>query len=84
MVEIAKAIAQKPSLLILDEPTASITHNETEILFRILKQLKDKGVGIIYISHRMAEIRQIADMISVLKDGKFVSTVERIRTTPLR
>ena len=72
MVEIAKAIAQKPSLLILDEPTASITHSETTILFDILRTLRNKGVGIVYISHRMAEIQKIADTISVLKDGKFV------------
>jgi ribose transport system ATP-binding protein len=76
MIEIAKAIAQKPSLLILDEPTASITHYDTEILFSILRKLKEKGVGIIYISHRMAEIELIADTVSVLKDGKFVATVE--------
>lgn len=77
MVEIAKAIAQEPLLLILDEPTASITYKDTGLLFSFLKKLKDKGVGIIYISHRMAEIQLIADAISVLKDGKFVATVER-------
>jgi ribose transport system ATP-binding protein len=75
MVEIAKAIAQKPSLLILDEPTASLTHSETETLFRILQKLKEKGVGIIYISHRMSEIERIADIVSVLKDGKLVATI---------
>lgn len=80
MVEIAKAIAQNPSLLILDEPTASITYSETEILFNILRALKKKGVAVIYISHRMAEIQQIADVVSVLKDGKFVATVKA--TTP--
>lgn len=76
MVEIAKAIAQEPALLILDEPTASLTHSETAILFRILQKLKSAGVGIIYISHRMAEIQLIADQISILKDGKFVETVD--------
>lgn len=75
MVEIAKALAQNPSLLILDEPTASVTHNETEILFHIIRGLKKKAVGIIYITHRMTEIQQIADCVSVLKDGKFVGTV---------
>lgn len=75
MVEIAKAIAQQPVLLILDEPTASLTHSETAILFRIMRELKDKGVAIIYISHRMAEIQEIADVISVLKDGIYVGTV---------
>lgn len=78
MVEIAKAIAQKPSLLILDEPTASITHSETEILFRIIKRLKTRKTGVIYISHRMFEIQKIADNISVLKDGKFVGTVNKL------
>ena len=76
MVEIAKAIAREPSLLILDEPTASITHTDTEILFSNLATLKQKGVGIIYISHRMAEIQRIADTVSILKDGKFVATVD--------
>jgi ribose transport system ATP-binding protein len=81
MVEIAKAIATNPKFLILDEPTASITHKETAVLFSIITQLKSKGVGIIYISHRMAEIGQIADVISVLKDGRFVGTVDKF--TPL-
>ena len=74
MVEIAKALAQKPSFLILDEPTASITNKETTILFSIIRQLKAKGVAIIYISHRMAEIKAIADMVSVLKDGVLQGT----------
>ena len=82
MVEIAKAIAQKPAVLILDEPTASITSSETEILFNILRTLKRKGVAIIYISHRMAEIQEIADIVSVLKDGKFVATVEATTPSP--
>lgn len=77
MVEIAKAIAQNPQLLILDEPTASLTHTETKILFSILKRLKNQGVAIIYISHRMAEIQEIADKISILKDGQFVATVDK-------
>jgi ribose transport system ATP-binding protein len=76
MVEIAKAIAQYPALLILDEPTASITHTETKILFRIIERLKKKGRGIIYISHRMDEIKKIARKVSVLKDGKLVDTVD--------
>lgn len=76
MVEIAKALTQEPTLLILDEPTASITHHETETLFSIVRQLKTKGVAIIYISHRMAEIREIADEVSVLKDGRYQGTVD--------
>jgi ribose transport system ATP-binding protein len=81
MVEIAKAIAQNPALLILDEPTASITYSETEILFHIIQKLKQKGTGIIYISHRMNEIRQIAQRISILKDGKFTGTVDGTAST---
>lgn len=76
MIEIAKAIAQNPRVLILDEPTASLTYSETEVLFKMLKRLKSEGVGIIYISHRMAELQQIADKISILKDGQFVATVD--------
>src|SRR5688572_344514 len=76
MVEIAKALAQSPSLLILDEPTASITNKETETLFNIIRQLKAKGAAIIYITHRMAEIKEVADVVTVLKDGCFQGTVD--------
>lgn len=77
MVEIAKALATNPKLLILDEPTASITDRETKILFDIINELKSQGVAVIYISHRMAEIRKIADKVSVLKDGRYQGTLER-------
>lgn len=82
MVEIAKSLAQNPSLLILDEPTASITHQETETLFHIISDLKQKGVAVIYISHRMAEIKEVADVVSVLKDGVHQGTVDAM-TTPV-
>lgn len=81
MVEIAKALATEPKLLILDEPTASITEKETKILFDIIRQLKQQQVCVIYISHRMAEIQQIADRVSVLKDGTYQGTVEGNNTT---
>jgi len=74
MVEIAKALSNDSELLILDEPTATITENETEILFRVIKELKRKGISIIYISHRLQEIFNIADRVTVLKDGKYVGT----------
>ncbi|WP_277487638.1 sugar ABC transporter ATP-binding protein [Catalinimonas alkaloidigena] len=74
MVEIAKALSQNPSILILDEPTASITENETTILFKIIRKLRAQGVSVIYISHRMAEIFEVADRVSVLKDGKYQGT----------
>ncbi len=76
MVEIAKALAVNPKLLILDEPTASIAHTETQTLFKILRQLKEKGVAVIYISHRMAEIKEIADVVYVLKDGRLQGTAD--------
>lgn len=78
MVEIAKALQARPRLLILDEPTTSFTGIETERLFSILRQLKQEGIGIIYITHRMAEIKAIGDRISVLRDGRRIAT-EQVR-----
>jgi ribose transport system ATP-binding protein/rhamnose transport system ATP-binding protein len=69
IVEIAKALAGDPKVLILDEPTAALTLNETGRLFEVLRKLKARGVAIIYISHRLAEVFQIADRVTVLKDG---------------
>ena len=70
MVEIAKAFRCDLSVLILDEPTASLTERETEPLFALIEQVKARGVGIIYITHRMQEIRRIGDRITVLRDGR--------------
>ncbi len=81
MVEIAKAIAHEPELLILDEPTASITDEETETLFSIIKQLTDTGVCVVYISHRMAEIMKVSTQVSVLKDGVYQGTFQTVHTT---
>ncbi len=75
MVEIAKAFRTKPSVVILDEPTASLTERETDQLFSRIKELKRDGIGIIYITHRINEIQRIGDRITVLRDGKFVSTI---------
>lgn len=74
MVEIAKALSQNPDILLLDEPTASITERETQTLFRLVRQLRDEGKAIVYISHRLAEIFAIADRVSVLKDGRYQGT----------
>ncbi len=74
LVEIAASISRRCSVLILDEPTAALTDPEIELLFRQIKLLKERRVGIIYISHRLEEIQQIADRISVLRDGKMVLT----------
>lgn len=73
LVEIAKALSTNASVLIMDEPTASLSDKETEILFKIIQGLKAKGVSIVYISHRMNEIFRIADEISVLRNGKIVA-----------
>jgi len=74
MVEIAKALSNESELLILDEPTATITEKETEVLFRVIREFKARGISVIYISHRLQEIFGIADRVTVLKDGKYVGT----------
>ncbi|GAA4448224.1 sugar ABC transporter ATP-binding protein [Nibrella saemangeumensis] len=74
MVEIAKALAQDPRILILDEPTASITQQESDTLFALIRQLKADGKAIIYISHRLKELFTIADRVTVLKDGRYQTT----------
>ena len=74
IVEISKAIGQNVRILIMDEPTAPLTVAEVEIFFRIIRQLKEKGVTIIYISHRLEEIFEIADRVSVFRDGRYIDT----------
>jgi ribose transport system ATP-binding protein len=75
MVEIAKAFRTELSVLILDEPTASLTDREAQRLFAMVEQAKKRGVGVIYVTHRMSEIRRIGDRITVLRDGKRVATL---------
>jgi ribose transport system ATP-binding protein len=72
LCEIAKALGQSARILIMDEPTSSLTAGESEQLFAIIRQLKSEGIGIIYISHRMDEVLHLADRISVLRDGRYV------------
>lgn len=81
LVEISKAISNNVKVLVLDEPTAAITDNETEMLFRIIRDLKARGIGIIYISHRMSELFEIGDRCTVMRDGSYVSTVDLSKTT---
>ena len=81
MVEIAKAISFDSKILVLDEPTAALTEPETEELFRIMNELKLKGIGMIYISHRMDEIERISDRVTVMRDGEYVGTVNTLKTT---
>ena len=73
-VEIAKAVSMNAKIIIMDEPTSSLTENEVEGLFTIIESLKAKGVAIIYISHKMAEIKRISDEITVMRDGQWVAT----------
>lgn len=81
MVEIAKAVSHESKLLILDEPTAALTQVEVEELFSIMRDLKAKGIGMIYISHRMDEINRISDRVTVMRDGEYVGTVNTKDTT---
>lgn len=74
MVEIAKALSLNAQVLIMDEPTSSLTESETERLFAIIHELKRTGVGIVYISHRLDELALIVDRVTVLRDGRYVST----------
>ncbi len=70
MVEIAKALSVKARVLIMDEPTSSLTHKETELLFKVIKDLSARGVSIVYISHRLSEVRAVAHRVVVLRDGE--------------
>ena len=74
MVEIAKAVSYNARILVLDEPTSSLTENEVEHLFRIMRQLTAEGVGIIYISHKMDEILRISNEVTIMRDGKWIAT----------
>jgi len=82
MVEIAKALSQNPAILLLDEPTASLTDRETSTLFLLLRQLRAQGKAIVYISHRLTEIFALANRISVLKDGRHQATLPVDELTP--
>ncbi len=81
LVEIARAVTRAARVLIMDEPTSALSQAETSSLFEVLKGLKERGVGIVYISHRLAEVFQIADRISVLRDGRLIGTVAKATTS---
>ncbi|UOQ83315.1 sugar ABC transporter ATP-binding protein [Gracilibacillus salinarum] len=83
MVEIAKALSFESKILIMDEPTAALTDKEIDKLFDIILWLKKEGVGIIYISHRMEELKRIADRITVMRDGEYITTLP-IATTEIK
>ncbi len=75
VLEIAKAINKKASVLVMDEPTAALGEEDTRSLFKIIRSLKEQGVGIVYISHRLKEVFEITDRVAVLRDGKKIGTV---------
>jgi ribose transport system ATP-binding protein len=77
MVEIAKALSTRARIIIMDEPTSSLASAESEQLFEIIRRLKQDGIGIIYISHRMQEVMDLADRITVLRDGRYVGDLQR-------
>jgi len=80
-IEIVKAVSAEARLIIMDEPNSSLTDQETKKLFSIITRLKERGVSIVYVSHKIEEILQIADRITVLRDGLFVGTLERGQTS---
>ncbi len=82
IIEIAKALVSRSKLLIMDEPTAALNESEINALFEIIRELKKQGVTILYVSHRLKEIFKLADMVSVLRDGKMVLTAPVASVTP--
>ncbi len=81
MVEIAKALSLNAEVLIMDEPTAALTDAEISTLFHIIRQLCERGVGVVHISHRLEELKQISDRVTVMRDGRYVDTVNTAETT---
>lgn len=81
MVEIAKCLTYKSKLIIFDEPTAALTDKEIQVLFEIIAKLKESGISILYISHRMDEVFKISDRITVLRDGKYIKTLLTSQTS---
>ncbi|ACK42939.1 ABC transporter related [Dictyoglomus turgidum DSM 6724] len=82
LVEIAKALALKAKIIIMDEPTSALGPEEVEKLFEVIKQLKDQGIAIVFISHRLEEVFRIADRITILRDGKLVGYMSKDEATP--
>jgi ribose transport system ATP-binding protein len=83
MVEIAAAVSKNARLIIMDEPTAALSRKETETLFQMIQELRSKGIGIIYVSHKLEEIKRIADRATILRDGIVIATVD-VRQTEMR
>lgn len=81
MIEIIKAVSFNSRIIVMDEPTSSLTDNEVEFLFKTIRELKTQNVGIVYISHRMNEIFEISDRVTVMRDGEYIGTVKTKETT---
>ncbi len=81
IVEIAKALSLNAKVLIMDEPTSSLSESETHLLFDLIRELKSQGVGIVYISHKMDEVRQLADYVTIMRDGCFIEEVPMSETS---
>ncbi|MCT4565648.1 MAG: sugar ABC transporter ATP-binding protein [Maledivibacter sp.] len=81
LVEIAKAISYNSKIIVMDEPTSSLTDNEVKHLFRLINRLKDKGISIIYISHKLEEISQISDEVTIMRDGRLIGTWDTVNIT---
>jgi ribose transport system ATP-binding protein len=82
IVEIAKSLSLRCRLLILDEPTSSLSESETNILFNIIRNLKEQGIGVLYISHRIVEIFEVCDRVTIFRDGHYINTFNVPETTP--
>src|SRR4051812_48869001 len=82
LIEIAKAVSLESEILIMDEPTSALTETEVERLYRVIARLRQRGVTILYISHKMDEVFRLADRITVLRDGRLVKTLNRAATNP--
>src|SRR5690606_6461447 len=82
IIEIVKAFSLNAKILLLDEPTSALTLDEVERLFDTIRRLKQRGIGIVYVSHRIAEVMEITDRVTVLRDGKLVGTYATADMTP--
>lgn len=82
LVEIAKVVARRPSIVVLDEPTSSLGEKETRILFDVIRRMRASGIAVIYISHRLQEVMEIGDRVTVLRDGRYIETRDVEGVTP--
>jgi ABC-type sugar transport system ATPase subunit len=81
MVEIARALSHEAKVIIMDEPTSALTPNEVEHLFNVIRKLKDRGIGILYVTHKLEEVMEICDLVTVLRDGRLISSKKIAETT---